>query len=185
MTQEFKTPVLDDVEKAEGRGLSRRTVMVGAAWSVPVIVAAVSAPAAAASGETKPGALIYDTWRNNWLDDDAHTGKFVSVRSGAQIRSDDPASLSGIIHSVTFPSGLLAAQDPISVTGAGWMFLERTGSTYLFTYGPTLERYQSSSELNFVVLLAKEGKVEGSTGKGTATVNGTTSNAPAYGDPIY
>jgi len=36
----------------ENQGLSRRTVIAGAAWSVPVIAAAVALPMAAASGNT-------------------------------------------------------------------------------------------------------------------------------------
>lgn len=41
---------MESVNETGARGVSRRTVVKGAAWSVPVIAAAVAAPAAAASG---------------------------------------------------------------------------------------------------------------------------------------
>jgi hypothetical protein len=48
----------EDIQK--NPGLSRRTVVKGAAWSVPVIAAAVATPLAAAS--TDPGRLIGAAW---------------------------------------------------------------------------------------------------------------------------
>jgi hypothetical protein len=41
--------------------LSRRGVLLGAAWSAPVIAAAIASPAASASGESSPGTISFDS----------------------------------------------------------------------------------------------------------------------------
>ncbi|WP_417504163.1 hypothetical protein [Microbacterium sp.] len=46
----------------DNRGISRRTVMKGAAWSVPVIAAAVALPMAAASGANTSNDLANYYW---------------------------------------------------------------------------------------------------------------------------
>lgn len=48
-------------EKLTQTGMKRRTVIKGAAWSVPVIAAAVATPLAAASGEPPKDATAYGT----------------------------------------------------------------------------------------------------------------------------
>ena len=58
------------VEAGRGPLLSRRTVAIGAAWSVPVIIAATAAPAAAASvvpAEVGTGTLVHTTGSNYTL----------------------------------------------------------------------------------------------------------------------
>jgi len=44
-------------EIKQDKGISRRTIVKGAAWSVPVIAAAVATPLAAASGDIEVGAF--------------------------------------------------------------------------------------------------------------------------------
>ncbi|MGV2902599.1 hypothetical protein ACNPM4_13045 [Microbacterium sp. AGC62] len=47
-------------EIQKNKGISRRTIVKGAAWSVPVIAAAVATPLAAASGDVEVGAFSVD-----------------------------------------------------------------------------------------------------------------------------
>ncbi|MFK3676441.1 hypothetical protein ACI2IP_01835 [Microbacterium sp. NPDC090218] len=47
-------------EIQKNKGVSRRTLVKGAAWSVPVIAAAVATPLAAASGDIEVGAFSLD-----------------------------------------------------------------------------------------------------------------------------
>lgn len=58
------------VEAGRGPLVSRRTVAIGAAWSVPVIIAATAAPAAAASvvpAQSATGTLVHGTGKNYTL----------------------------------------------------------------------------------------------------------------------
>jgi hypothetical protein len=50
--------VTEEIQK--NKGVSRRTIVKGAAWSVPVIAAAVATPLAAASGDVEVGAFSVD-----------------------------------------------------------------------------------------------------------------------------
>ncbi|WP_251445753.1 MULTISPECIES: hypothetical protein [unclassified Microbacterium] len=54
---------MNDVRSTRNQaGISRRTVMKGAAWSAPLLIAAVAAPAYAASGKVPPKGL------NGWVE---------------------------------------------------------------------------------------------------------------------
>lgn len=54
----FDVPHANATTSAEKAGISRRRVITGVAWSLPVIVTAVAAPAAAASGVSATAGLV-------------------------------------------------------------------------------------------------------------------------------
>ena len=92
----------NDVQSArQSAGISRRTVMKGAAWSAPLLVAAVAAPAYAASPPLNPP-KAFSSWGS--------TGGSVSCRncdgsSGKYTWSIDNTSGSNLsYHGVLFPN---------------------------------------------------------------------------------
>lgn len=127
-----------------GDGLSRRTVIKGAAWSVPVIAAAVAVPMAAASG----GAINSEA--NYYWDAEAQ-GAFTSLAAAADglkatfstqisYRADpwmNPPADASLLVVVTFDSPVTL--DPASSFGS-WIpdpAGGSTGTTFLFTKTPS------------------------------------------------
>ncbi|MEO5320422.1 hypothetical protein PV761_17765 [Arthrobacter sp. CC3] len=112
-----------EVTSSEEGGLSRRRIVKGAAWSVPVIAAAIAAPAASASGFNVAAAFDLPTGTVPYPEERAsghnRTGigptGFHIVNSGAAISS----SISG---QITIQPTTAATTDPAigirSLTGA-------------------------------------------------------------------
>ncbi|MGN7977313.1 hypothetical protein ACTJJ4_07035 [Microbacterium sp. 22195] len=97
------------------RAIDRRTVVKGAAWSVPAIAAAVAMPLASASGETKTPALrIYADCLLNALD--------VKIGQGFYVENAGTGDYAGnitVVETITL-SGAAAA--PL-VRDAVWLIL--------------------------------------------------------------
>lgn len=122
-----------EVTSGEEGGFSRRRVVKGVAWSVPVIVTAIAAPAAAASGGTTVAFLVPTTvtFSGGNRSGTAPKGFAITNTSGNAIT----ASFSGAI--VITPVGTVHSQ--ISVTAAAPSIFAATKfngneSTTGFTY---------------------------------------------------
>lgn len=122
-----------DVTKSAG--LSRRTIVKGAAWSVPVIAAAVAVPMAAAS--TDPLDL-----GNLWTSSAAVNAINISTGSFEIVTQDNPiGSLNGAITTVTItytpvdgnPFSLL---EPSLVQQGFYTLMSRSATTLVYQYGP-------------------------------------------------
>lgn len=90
---------INDVTPEEGRGLKRRTIVQGAAWSIPVIAAAVATPLAAASVGTPTITFVngpYTATTCGVLGD-------VVIQATTDGTSPAPA---GTLVTVTLPAGL-------------------------------------------------------------------------------
>lgn len=124
----------NDVQSArQSAGISRRTVMKGAAWSAPLLVAAVAAPLAAASGKVPPKGLngwvtvSLDCDNGNRYRFDATQGSFVNGGTsdrGIWLFAGPTASISGATMII-----YLARQDlsfTNGSTGTGWTNLVRS-----------------------------------------------------------
>ncbi|MCW2163467.1 hypothetical protein B0I12_000593 [Microbacterium hydrothermale] len=127
------------------RGIERRTILKGAAWSVPVIAAAVAAPAASASVNNANLALTNDVTSLlalNVLDSATVLTAAVAITVPTTLRVTNGAgALSGnatVTISVGRPSGI-----PISVGRAHGFGVYRFDST-LTTAGQRTATYQSA-----------------------------------------
>lgn len=98
---------MESVNETGARGVSRRTVVKGAAWSVPVIAAAVAAPAAAASGiECEPVVL--------------------TISPNAQETGTNSLTLTQVVNGHTYAVTLSSALGDTTVTGQRWPYAPGT-----------------------------------------------------------
>ena len=79
------------VTESEKHGISRRRVVAGVAWSLPVIATAIAAPAAAASGYSATAALVGQ----------ASIKPSGTVTAGAGIQSIGSATLTAAVPAYT------------------------------------------------------------------------------------
>lgn len=131
--------------------LSRRTVVKGAAWSIPVIAAAVAAPGASASGPTQN-----DTANYYWAPES--TGKYTTVDAAA-------SGLAGTFSTqiayqanpwVNPPEGaslqvIVSFSQPVTITNTpsgGWTQSGTTGSSFTFVLTPS--SFGASLSFDFV-----------------------------------
>ncbi|WP_226531554.1 hypothetical protein [Microbacterium paraoxydans] len=109
----------DDAGQKRHDGVGRRTLLAGAAWSVPVIAAAVGTPLAAASTGARGRFVIETMQGGTWIDPEYYGASI-------QLRNDDTqaASLpvepitSGVVV-VTFASIDVGAVQPAIIANAG------------------------------------------------------------------
>lgn len=140
------------IETVNNRGISRRSVARGAAWGIPAIAVAASAPAVAASGPTVRNAgYVTGVWGQG-----SCSGTVVTVNGTASANTANPGyivqnttkstKISGITLTFFFPiSGLTFTALPGS--DSGWPTLASNGATqvnngvtyygYSSTYSPT------------------------------------------------
>lgn len=133
-----------DVTKSAG--LSRRTIVKGAAWSVPVIAAAVAVPMAAASaipgnnanyhwqGESQENwsTLTNDTWSAQIVPNSPVSGAAISIT----VVFNQPVTLSAIVTNNPTWSG-----PQLNSTATSFTFTQPTGGwghnlTFSFTFPP-------------------------------------------------
>lgn len=131
-----------------------RRALLGAAWTAPVIVAAGTAPAYAASAAAR---LSIDTFTSYGA---AYTGAGTPSRieTKVQVRREWAASapaVTSITVTVPFPSVVASGGKAVSVSGSGWTAGKVSGPaggayTYAFTWTGRLDNTtQSTSELLF------------------------------------
>ncbi len=134
---------------------SRRAV-IGAVWTAPVVVAASTAPAFAASATAT---LAIDTFTSYGADYNG-AGTPLRIETKAQVRRAWDATapaVTSIAWTVAFPDAVAAGGKAPSVSGAGWSATAARGPdnnayTYVFTWTGMLDNTtQSTSELVFQV----------------------------------
>lgn len=100
-------------------GVGRRTVLTGAAWSLPIVAVAVATPVAAASGGALGRFVIESMQGGDWVDDEYYGASI-------QIRNDDTQATtlpveditSGTV-TVTFARADVGAVTPAVIANAG------------------------------------------------------------------
>ncbi len=141
--------------RAPGRGATSRRVVVGAAWAVPVIVAASTAPAYAAS---LAASLVFDTFTAYGADYSGSTA--TRIKTQIQVRREWSATTPVVANptvAVPFPASVAEGGAAVSTKGNGWSFGSVSGSastawTYTFTWTGTLDNStQSTPELAFLI----------------------------------
>lgn len=147
----------DTTTRESGLPAPSRRSLLGAAWSAPVIVAASTAPAYAASAAAT---LAVDTFTSYGA---AYTGAGTPSRieTKVQVRREWAATAAPAVTSITvtvsFPGVVAAGGKASPVTGTGWAAGPVTGPangayTYAFTWTGTLDNTtQSTPELLFQV----------------------------------
>lgn len=115
--------------------LKRRTLL-GAAWAAPVVLVAVSAPTASASGA--PDFLILDDVAPNPVNAGAQT-----VYSLQLVEQLGGSSVGDVAVNIVAPNYLTY----VNFTGTGWTLVNHSGGEFDFTYSPTIAGSQSSATL--------------------------------------
>ncbi|RKN68259.1 hypothetical protein D7252_12145 [Microbacterium sp. CGR2] len=106
-------------ERASTSGVARRTVLTGAAWSLPVVALAVSTPMAAASVGALGAFVIESMLGGTWVNTQYYGASI-------QLRNDDTRATalpveditSGTV-TVTFPRAAVGAIEPAVIANAG------------------------------------------------------------------
>lgn len=166
---------MEDVTKA---GISRRTLVKGAAWSVPVLAAAVAVPMAAASAATNTGANFYwnppadiaPAFSRLTNDDELLKGGFqatISYRAGATSNWNAPTNET-ISVVVVFSQAVSAT----AFTGSAWTATPDLNSAPQTTW--TFQKASGESiDLNFNFVGTIAGDISS-----TATMSVTKTNNP-------
>ncbi|KQV67630.1 hypothetical protein ASC64_10365 [Nocardioides sp. Root122] len=147
---------MTDTTRESGVPAPSRRALLGAAWSAPVIVAAGTAPAYAASAAAT---LVLDTFTSYGA---AYTkaGLPSRIETKVQVRRPWDATapaVTSITVTVPFPDTVASGGKAASVSGAGWAAGPVTtptkgAYTYSFTWTGKLDNTtQSTSELLFQV----------------------------------
>ncbi|MDR7251170.1 hypothetical protein J2X46_000142 [Nocardioides sp. BE266] len=147
---------MTDLTTQDGGPATSRRALLGAAWTAPVIVAAGTAPAYAASAAAS---LVFDTFTAYPT---SYTGAGVPTRIEGKIQVRRAWSATGpavksLTVSVVIPASVAAGGKASSVSGTGWTDGSVSGPaggnfTYTFTWTGKLDNSnQSTPELVFVV----------------------------------
>jgi len=114
---------LTSQSRSNESGITRRTALRGAAWSVPAVTVVVAAPAYAVASNTTPTATATDTGSTR-------DGAKLSLKSQLQAAAG-PQAITGLKAVVTVSEGTIASV----TTPAGWTLSGTpAGSTATFVY---------------------------------------------------
>lgn len=198
---------MNDVIAPQPGKPSRRTVLVGAAWSVPVIAAAAAAPQVAASGEGADLTITNVTaskttkyieghslpeepwWVNGYT---AFTGLEGNLKVGLLYAVPDVEVTSiTVTLTVTDASGLVAGTPTVS--GTGWSAVSGTISgstaTYVFSWTGSIHSQSTgyTSELQFSLAGDGISKLEDLTWPKTVSAVATspTANSDSASTQVY
>lgn len=116
-------------------GISRRT-LVGAAWASPLVIAAIAAPTASASGA--PDFLILDSV----APDPVVTGGQISY-SLQLVEQIGGTSVGDVAVNIVIPNYLTY----VTYSGSGWTLVNQSATEFDFTYSPLIAGSQSSATL--------------------------------------
>lgn len=107
------------VSRQRHEGVSRRTLLAGAAWSAPVIAAAVATPLAAASTDAR-GRFVIETMQGGTWIDPQYYGASIQLRNDDTRATTLPVEpiTSGVVV-VTFASVDVGAFQPAVIANAG------------------------------------------------------------------
>ncbi|CUR61529.1 exported hypothetical protein [metagenome] len=146
---------MTDTTRESGIPAPSRRALLGAAWSAPVIVAAGTAPAYAASAAAT---LVFDTFVAY---PDNYAGATPNrIKGHVQIQrpwSATAPAVKSLTVTVPLPVAVAAGSKAVSVSGTGWAGGSVTGPangtySYTFTWTGTLNNTTSSTpELRFLV----------------------------------
>ena len=139
----------------DNRGISRRTLVKGAAWSVPVIAAAVALPMAAASGSNTSNDLA-----NYYWDAEAQGGYTALVPAAGELRATfstqisyradpwaNPPAGASLVVVVTFSSPVTLGPSTLGT----WTAAPPSGSSATtFTFTKTPASYGDALTFNVV-----------------------------------
>lgn len=112
-------------------GLKRRTVIKGAAWSVPVIAAAVAVPAYASSNP--PVAIKFGTSSTSGAADEEN---FFSARGVSNTGTDALIPDGSVITFTVSPADAVATEAPEVTTGNATITGPDAGGKYTITAAP-------------------------------------------------
>jgi len=180
----------------------RRTLIKGAAWSIPVIAAAIATPLAAASPNTSEPAkarLVWNTWRNNWAWGNA--GNVTGLRTGVQIENRYHADDAYTIVSedvqlvdvvITYPAGVITdtSVGAAQLSGSDWSIVkseQHTDGTVSYTvrFVGLIAASRNTGELNLVVPASRPNGASVSVTAYTFAPNADAVTAPTYGNTVY
>lgn len=170
------------VAEESGGGLSRRRVLQGTAWSVPAIMIAAAAPAAAAGSDPVAGGVVLVDLTA------AMTETLLSVGgSVAYVGASGDLPVTGVVVGVRVPADRLTA-NPVSVLTPSWQPVSNDDSTpaeTVFTFmwmGAALDAANPIT-LPFEAQLSKAGPLNPLTVTFTADgLSGPTADVPVPQD---
>lgn len=153
------------------RGVSRRSVVKGAAWTAPVIVVASAAPAMAASGPAAVTTTVATAQSGSNLDVSL---SFVNANMGA---TSNPTTLA-VRFSPTAGTVDPAAPINIVTTGAAWSYVSSTvvGTVVTFNFTSTGIPGATTPTGTSTCTLAFKIKVNGGTSAGAINVTANTAS---------
>ncbi|MDR6866525.1 hypothetical protein J2Y69_001118 [Microbacterium resistens] len=124
-------------------GISRRTIVTGAAWSVPLIAVAVSVPRAAASDVTSPTALVTGAIQAGVTSSTryAQYGGGQVTFASAGVAGIDSGRLSVSISNLTSTKFQLITLESVvaEYEAAGWTLVVATEALIEFTHAPIVD----------------------------------------------
>ena len=134
------------------RGVSRRRVVQGVAWSVPAVLIATAAPAAAAS---LPGNLVLASVGANQDTSRLQVSMTVSYMGDGAPRPDYPVT--GITAKITVPTARIITPASATTTSPGWTLLTSgaSGANTVFTFGYTGSLSASGSTTQLTAQIPK------------------------------
>ncbi|MEA9986511.1 MULTISPECIES: hypothetical protein [Subtercola] len=137
MNSKNEAPLSDSVVDAEPkRGLSRRQVALGAAWSVPVIALAVASPAQAAS-VTLPTAAVggsIGVVQGATVRTATYSGGYMNYNAAGTTTTSGNLTLTFAWR--TTGSWTMSPPDTAGFTAQGWIQSSSSAGTLVFTHAP-------------------------------------------------
>lgn len=177
---------MSDNADATTAGISRRKILIGAAWAAPAIAIAASAPAhAAASGQA--GVLV-----NNTIYGSVRSDLNYVFRGGIAYRHGGPysgvvAGISSLYTIIEIPNSIYDnSRTPSISSGAGWIITDLGNSSgtrrIRLDYGSSLAAANDQSTVVIFDIPVKSSNYSGKTL--TAQSQGTSAGTTVYADPF-
>lgn len=138
--------------------VSRRSMLKAAAWSIPVVSLAISAPAYAASTPSKDAVVNIDTFAQDGVTAKwSESGQPITEFKGRlNFRPNwDSAAVTNAVLVIEVPiAGIDTGSDPV-ISGAGWTYASIQVSSgvvrYTFNFTGSVARNVTSDTLSFVL----------------------------------
>lgn len=119
MAEEPGTTAAESASDGSKAGLRRRTVLAGAAWSLPIVAAAVAAPAAAASAGALGRFVIETMQGGTWVNPDYYGASIQLRNDDTQAATLPVADITSGTVTVTFPLADAGPLEPVVIANAG------------------------------------------------------------------
>ncbi|QNA92329.1 hypothetical protein [Microbacterium sp. Se63.02b] len=119
MTAESEPTSVLSGREASRPGVARRTVLIGAAWSLPVVAVAVATPAAAASTAALGRFVIETMQGGTWVNPDYYGASLQLRNDDTQAASLPVADITSGTVTVTFALADAGTLAPVVIANAG------------------------------------------------------------------